>query len=622
MSIEPQSPKDAAVSDPAASLVRSIASLPERAILILAAVLAWALFVSLKGPSGWEEMVTTGVTDSDAVMRLAQIRDLLSGQGFYDLTQTRMNAPFGLEMHWSRLIDVSIAGLILLGNVLFGPGLGEPFAMTVWPLLVLLPTLLALCFICREVGGMDAILPCLVFTMASPRTFAFVPGQIDHHNVQIMLCLILIACVVTSQRLPKLAAIAGAIVGLTLSIGLESIAFALICSAWYPILWVLKGQEKTEQMAYFGAGLLASTLLLSIGLFVPSSGFQAYCDVFSFAYIPALALGAGGLLALAKTSASFEQWQARLSATAALGALSVLSIAAIAPECLHGPYAALTPELREIWFNRVAETQGFLSMIKNDPKSALAFYPYLVLAIACGTWALWRSLTARPRQTEGLAFLLAMLSAGFLLGLLQVRAVSITAFFAIPVFAIVAAIVREFVNNNGQSMRGLFVLIFVWVAGTNATWIVLANQVFGETAGKSNIEEGSAGCGLPHELAVLGQYPTGVVINGVDLGPWLAAHTKHGAVSGPYHRNESGILDAHKALTSEPDQARKIIDARRGSYVAWCAASAGGNVLKDSNHKGLVAQVESGNVPSWLIPITDRSKTGLRLFKVLPAAAK
>lgn len=620
MSVEPQSSKDAAVGGPAAGIVRSITSLPDRAILILAAVLAWGLFVSLKGPSGWQEMVATGPIDSDAVMRLAQIRDLLSGQGFYDLTQTRMNAPFGLEMHWSRLIDVSIAGLILLGNFLLGPGLGEPFALTVWPLLVLLPTLVALCFVCREVGGTDAILPCLVFTMASPRTFAFVPGQIDHHNVQIMLCLALMACVVTSQRLPKFAAAAGIIVGLTLSIGLESIAFALICSAWYPVLWVLKGQERAEQMAYFGAGLLLSTLLVSFGLFVPASGFQAYCDVLSFSYMPALALGAFGLLAFATTSSSMSQWQTRLSATVALGATCVLTIAAVAPECLRGPYAALTPELREIWFNRVAETQNFMSMIRNDPKSALAFYPYLTVAIVCGVWALWRSGRENPRQTEGLAFLLAMLVAGFALALLQVRAVSITAFFAIPMFAVVAAIVRKFVNNNGQSTRGLLVLVFVWVAGTNATWLIMANQVFGETAAKSNIEQGNAGCGLPHELAVLDQHPAGVVINGVDLGPWLAAYTKHGAVSGPYHRNETGILDAHRALTSEPEKSRKIVDARRARYVAWCSASAGGDVLKSANPKGLVAQVEGGTVPAWLQPITDRANTGLRVFKVIPTS--
>src|SRR5690348_3158904 len=51
---------------------------------------------------------------TDDAMRLAEVRDLLHGQAWFDLTQWRMNVPFGLSMHWSRLIDAPIAGLILI----------------------------------------------------------------------------------------------------------------------------------------------------------------------------------------------------------------------------------------------------------------------------------------------------------------------------------------------------------------------------------------------------------------------------------------------------------------------------------------------------------------------------
>ena len=619
MPVDTSSTQGNALSSAASSAVKSLAGLPERALLILAAMLAWGLFVALKGPIGWGEMTNTGVMDNDGLMRLAQVRDLLSGQAFYDLTQSRMNAPFGLEMHWSRLIDLSIAALIVLGSFLLGPELGEPFAMTVWPLLVLLPTLVAICFVSRELGGTDAVLPCLVFALASPRTVYFLPGQIDHHNIQIMLCLFLVVSVVISQRLPKMAAAAGALVALTLSIGLETIAYALICAAWYPALWIIKGQQRTKHMVHFAFGLLAATLLLTFGLFVPASGFQAYCDVFSFAYAPALAIGATGLLVLAKTSHTHDQWPTRLAAATALGATCVLSIAAIAPECLQGPYAALTPELRTVWFNLVKETQSAQSMFENDLKSALAYYPYLAFAVACGIWVVWHAMRNDPDRVEGLAFLLIMLSTGCLLGLVQVRAVGNAAFFAIPVFAVFAAIVRGIVNDNGQTSRGLLVLIFAWVLGTNAAWTIMANHAFGKSNENLQLAQGSAGCGLPHDLASLDRYSSGVVVNGVDLGPWIVAHTKHAAISGPYHRNEKGILEAYKALTSEPQAARKLIAARGGDYLAWCAASAGGDVLKQANAKGLVAQIESGTVPNWLRPITDPSETGLRLFQVVRA---
>jgi len=505
-----------------------------------------------------------------------------------------------------------------LGNVLFGPEYGEPFALTVWPLLVLLPALIIVGFVSREIGGMDAVLPCLVFAMSSPRNFAFLPGQIDHHNVQIVLCLALALCVVFSQRTPKFAAAAGAIVALTLSIGLESIAYVLICAAWYPALWILKGHERAPQMAHFGLGLGAGTALLTTGLVVPVSGFEAHCDVFSFAYVPALMVGAAGLYVLARTDSSEDRRSTRLAASGALGAACILSIAALAPECLKGPYAALTPELREIWFNRVAETQGIQSMFKHDIKSALALYPYLAIAIVCGGWTLWHMARKKMSQVEGLAFVLALLVTGFLLGLVQMRALSTAAFFAIPVFAIFAGIIRGMMNSNGQSAGNLSALIFAWILGTNATWVILSGQACGAVIEDARMAGSSTGCGLPLEIATLNQHPPGIVFNGVDLGPWIVAYTRHGAVSGHYHRNERGILDAHRALTSEPEEARKLIDAREGKYVAWCAAGAGGMVLRKANPEGLVAQVENGAVPNWLVPITDRSKTGLRVFRVVP----
>ena len=43
----------------------------------------------------------------------AQI-DFLAGQSWFDVTQYRSNPPIGAPMHWSRLVDVPIAGLILL----------------------------------------------------------------------------------------------------------------------------------------------------------------------------------------------------------------------------------------------------------------------------------------------------------------------------------------------------------------------------------------------------------------------------------------------------------------------------------------------------------------------------
>ncbi len=47
--------------------------------------------------------------DNDDVMRLIEVRDLLGGQGWFDLMQYRLGLGDGTLMHWSRLIDLPLA---------------------------------------------------------------------------------------------------------------------------------------------------------------------------------------------------------------------------------------------------------------------------------------------------------------------------------------------------------------------------------------------------------------------------------------------------------------------------------------------------------------------------------
>ena len=68
--------------------------------------------------------------DSDSLLRLVEIRDLLGGQGWFDLHQYRMGADGGFVMHWSRLIDAPIAALILLASML---GFATPLAENRFP---------------------------------------------------------------------------------------------------------------------------------------------------------------------------------------------------------------------------------------------------------------------------------------------------------------------------------------------------------------------------------------------------------------------------------------------------------------------------------------------------------
>src|SRR5690348_4569865 len=61
----------------------------------------------------------TDLGGPDDIMRMLQVRDLLAGQSWFDVTQYRINPPYGAAMHWSRLVDLPIAAFaVLFGTVL------------------------------------------------------------------------------------------------------------------------------------------------------------------------------------------------------------------------------------------------------------------------------------------------------------------------------------------------------------------------------------------------------------------------------------------------------------------------------------------------------------------------
>src|SRR3569833_1230840 len=96
------------------------------------AITAWFVF------SRWNAIHWLSLGDTDDNMRLMQVRALLAGQGWYDLTNYRLDpAMGGYNIHWSRLCDLPIAGLILVFKPFIGTAAAEKWACGIAPLLPL-----------------------------------------------------------------------------------------------------------------------------------------------------------------------------------------------------------------------------------------------------------------------------------------------------------------------------------------------------------------------------------------------------------------------------------------------------------------------------------------------------
>src|SRR4051812_50014626 len=117
-------------------------------------------------------------------MRLAQMRDWLSGQGWYDLSQQRVSG--GYESHWSRLIDAGLAGTLWVFGWFFDPTVAERLMRVVWPLLWLVPTMAGVVAISWRIGGREAaLMAVLLSARGAPGLPQIRPGGVGPPQLQI-----------------------------------------------------------------------------------------------------------------------------------------------------------------------------------------------------------------------------------------------------------------------------------------------------------------------------------------------------------------------------------------------------------------------------------------------------
>ena len=188
-------------------LVRKEQAFEERLIALidrrwkLITVLVWLIFCGWFIFSNLSDIHYFRLGDTDDNMRIMQVRGLLHGQGWYDLRNYHMNPPYGANIHWSRLVDLPIAGLILaLRPILGGPG-AERWAVGIAPLLPYLLLLFSVALAARRMIDSRAYpIAFGALLCAGSTNGMFMPERIDHHGWQLALLALSIASMADPRR--------------------------------------------------------------------------------------------------------------------------------------------------------------------------------------------------------------------------------------------------------------------------------------------------------------------------------------------------------------------------------------------------------------------------------------
>lgn len=585
------------------------------------ALIVWTAMSIVAVIAQWHAIQILELSDTDDAMRMAQVRDLLAGQGWWDLTQYRVNpAGGGVLMHWSRIVDAPIALGVWFLKPLLGQALAEQVVMTVWP-----PLLGAALSVACALGYRN--LPDKRIAYVAPLylvTAGFIvvqlrPLRVDHHGWQIFLAmLILWQALRPASRQAGL--IAGACGAALLAISIEGLPVVALFAGLCALRWALhaRADDRTRLTGYM-AGLAGGALFFQFLTRGPMGLAGRWCDSLSAPYLGAFAIAAVAVLAIAAVD-SARRW-VRFAALGGAGVLAAAALVAIEPLCAAGPFATLDPIVVHYWYRNVLEGQP----VWASPPHTIFFVvvPWAVGLI--GSLLAWRAgKTAEDRRAW--TTVIVALAGASALSLLVLRSAGTAHLFAIPGSAWLGLRgwlrARQIASLLPRVIASALAALTLPMLGSLAV-AGLTGLVF--PAVKADPREVDASvakrtCVDPPTIAALNHMPKATLLTPIDLGAPLIFWTHHAMVATPHHRNKEAMADTLRVFTGDPAKAEALVRKQQASLIVYCAGANDFTRYRREAKQGLAAQLYAGKAPGWLEPVAMPAGSSLAVWRVKPAS--
>jgi len=529
------------------------------------------------------QTLSLNMPDPDDYMYLTQILDWITGQGWYDNSQYRLNPPEGVPIHFSRLAQAPMAAMIMLFHAL-GVGLRGAAMITalIFPLILLgglLATFrfLATSFVPKEWVGITAF----VSLFATGMMFMFMPGHVDHHNIIIILVALAMAFVLRMIKEPC-AVQWGLAAGLTLALGqtiaLEILPWLLLISLFVGFWATIQGGRAAHNAAAYGLGLyIASLLFLGITR-PPAQWLEPDVLTYSITYIyltGGIAVCFVTLCVVART----PLWS-RLIVVATFAAITGSYFLHLFPEMISGPYGAIDPQLAEMILGEIDEAQP---LIKNHPEfmGLLISTGGIWVALMANCFYFVRATTSSERWSWGFLLLLLLSCFGLTLfyqyrfmgvmGMLTVIPLTVLFYRGWQKIQITPITRRRFVAEIGLLLLvGPLpsVLLPALIDGRSFNSGVLLFPV--DSSVKyvpCDMAQLERALNNPYSL---GDHPR-LIIGSMGQGPELLFRTPHKVLAAPFHMNVTGNVDALRFFsTTNPKEAETIARRRGVDLVVAC----------------------------------------------------
>lgn len=573
---------------------------------ILLSMLVMTAYFLLNGNVGYSGL---NFVDPDDALRLVEVRDWMAGQSWFDVSQHRINPPWGGEMHWWRMLDVPIAAMILFFRLFMSPAAAEHAALIAWPLMLYGLFLLLLRRVLRQLGRdwlcrIGLLMPVsMIFVIRQ-----FQPLRIDHHGWQVIAATALLSLAL-GERTGRKGVIAGLVMAFYLSISLEALPYFLLFGgllAWG--YW-----RDADGWPMLRGFLLSCTAGVLMSL--PTSRgwdalFATHCDGLSAPYWSALVVASSALL-IAGGWLGHIQPARRLALLCLAGLAAITAFLLVAPQCSSGPFSALDPLVERYWYRNVLEGQPLYAQ-------ALDTALYSLIPTLVGLAGTVLAIRESGNREHWRTMILLQLGAAAV-SIWVMRGMYVSHAFAVPGCAFLVLTIWRRARRIGPMVPRVLASVAAVLAVPAIPLAVVSKLDGAFTSNGSGTETQEAQispCFRQDGLARLNQLPPSLLFAPIDLGPGILTDTRHGVIATGHHRNQQAMRRVIAAYLADEATARKLILSSRADFLLLCPATEEMNVYTTVEPNGLAGRLLRGDVPAWLAPARRGPDNPYLLYKI------
>ncbi|MCK8072828.1 MULTISPECIES: hypothetical protein [Vibrio] len=553
----------------------------------------------------WESVSALKLNDNDDYMRFVQFQDWMATGHWYLEPMNNFNAADGIVIHWSRFPDLILSLVAFPLLFIVDDNLAYTISISLVPLLYLLLFSLSCFYLADHLFGAKYRFISMMFAISSPSIIHFLPGSIDHHNIQLIFAVLFLALTpLNHEQLRHAWRVYAQSISLSLSLwtGLDNVLLFMFFFAIYTVYY---GLVRHEWFGYISK-LYASSALFGICAVLLNRPYDEFFvfkyDEISFVLIILFFCGWLFVNVYHRFMNEDNSLLQKVFLFVFLAVLFLIPVAVLYPSLSSALLIDYPPILKVYWLDQVTEAKSVVRYVASHGFFSIENYALLVIP------ATLYPLFKRKNHHCTILYLIFMFNLALAI-FWQIRVMRLCFVLAAPLQAYVILQLADYIRSSIIKAT-----VITSGAPLAVAFVILALSPTEEITTTLDQKEQSLKI---HKVLKDNDINSHTILSGIETGAPVLAKTDNRIIAAPYHRNIVGNQFLIEVMLEEDLSLaeRKIIEKSIDIIVI-------GNdphllILKDSaSEEALINKLYSSDTPTWLEVVHDNIESGYRVFRV------